>query len=36
MENKSYRLRYLPIFEQDLSSTAIYIAHREHSGREAA
>ena len=27
MENKSYRLRYLPIFEQDLISTANYIAN---------
>lgn len=26
MENKSYQLRYLPIFEQDLMSTANYIA----------
>lgn len=26
MENKPYRLRYLPIFEQDLMSTANYIA----------
>ena len=26
MENKSYQLRYLPIFEQDLISTANYIA----------
>ncbi len=27
MENKSYRLRYLPIFETDLLSTASYIAN---------
>ena len=27
MESKSYQLRYLPIFEQDLISTANYIAH---------
>lgn len=27
MENKSYQLRYLPIFEQDLISTANYIAN---------
>lgn len=27
MENKSYRLRYLPIFEQDLVSTANYITN---------
>ena len=26
MGNKSYQLRYLPIFEQDLMSTANYIA----------
>ena len=25
MENKSYKLRYLPLFEQDLISTANYI-----------
>lgn len=27
MGNKSYRLRYLPLFEQDLISTANYIAN---------
>ena len=27
MENKSYQLRYLPVFEQDLISTANYIAN---------
>lgn len=27
MENKSYQLRYLPIFEQDLINTANYIAN---------
>ena len=27
MENKSYRLRYLPIFETDLLSTASYITN---------
>lgn len=27
MENKSYQLRYLPLFEQDLISTANYIAN---------
>ena len=27
MEDKSYRLRYLPIFEQDLISAVNYIAH---------
>ncbi len=27
MENRSYQLRYLPIFEQDLISTANYIAN---------
>lgn len=27
MKNKSYQLRYLPIFEQDLISTANYIAN---------
>ena len=27
MENKSYHLRYLPIFEQDLISAANYIAN---------
>lgn len=27
MEDKSYRLRYLPIFEQDLISTVNYIAN---------
>lgn len=27
MENKSYKLRYLPLFEQDLLSTANYIAN---------
>ena len=27
MGNKSYQLRYLPIFEQDLTSTANYIAN---------
>ena len=27
MENKSYQLRYLPIFEQDLISTANYVAN---------
>lgn len=27
MENKSYRLRYLPIFEQDLVNTANYITN---------
>lgn len=27
MENKSYQLRYLPIFEQDLMNTANYIAN---------
>ena len=27
MENKVYRLRYLPIFEQDLISTASYITN---------
>lgn len=27
MENKSYHLRYLPIFEQDLISTASYITN---------
>lgn len=27
MENKSYQLRYLPIFEQDLISTANYITN---------
>ena len=27
MGNKSYQLRYLPIFEQDLISTANYIAN---------
>lgn len=26
MESKTYRLRYLPLFEQDLVSTAAYIA----------
>lgn len=25
MENKSYRLKYLPLFEQDLISTVVYI-----------
>lgn len=27
MENKNYHLRYLPIFEQDLISTASYITN---------
>ena len=27
MENKSYKLRYLPLFEQDLISTANYITN---------
>ena len=27
MENKSYQLRYLPIFEQDLVSTVSYITN---------
>lgn len=27
MENKSYQLRYLPLFEQDLISTANYISN---------
>lgn len=27
MENKCYHLRYLPIFEQDLVSTANYITN---------
>ena len=27
MENKSYQLRYLPIFEQDLIGTANYITN---------
>lgn len=27
MANKSYRLRYLPLFEQDLMSTASYITN---------
>lgn len=27
MENKSYQLRYLPLFEQDLTSTANYITN---------
>lgn len=27
MENKTYRLRYLPLFEQDLFSTANYITN---------
>ena len=27
LENKSYQLRYLPLFEQDLISTANYIAN---------
>ena len=27
MESKSYQLRYLPLFEQDLVSTANYIAN---------
>lgn len=27
MENKSYRLRYLPLFEQDLMSTVNYITN---------
>lgn len=27
MENKSYQLRYLPIFEQDLINTVNYIAN---------
>lgn len=27
MENKSYQLRYLPLFEQDLLSTANYITN---------
>lgn len=27
MENKSYKLRYLPLFEQDLTSTANYITN---------
>ena len=27
MENKSYQLRYLPMFEQDLISTVNYIAN---------
>lgn len=27
MENKNYHLRYLPIFEQDLVSTASYITN---------
>ena len=27
MENKVYHLRYLPIFEQDLISTASYITN---------
>ncbi|MBS5284038.1 MAG: type II toxin-antitoxin system RelE/ParE family toxin [Clostridiales bacterium] len=27
MENKSYHLRYLPLFEQDLINTANYIAN---------
>lgn len=27
MENKSYRLRYLPLFEQDLTSTVNYITN---------
>lgn len=27
MENKSYHLRYLPLFEQDLISTTNYIAN---------
>lgn len=27
MENKSYQLRYLPLFEQDLMSTANYITN---------
>ena len=27
MESKSYQLRYLPIFEQDLISTVNYIAN---------
>lgn len=27
MENKSYQLRYLPIFERDLISIANYIAN---------
>lgn len=27
MENKSYKLRYLPIFEQDLLDTANYITN---------
>lgn len=27
MENKSYKLRYLPLFEQDLISTASYITN---------
>lgn len=26
MESKTYKLRYLPLFEQDLVSTAAYIA----------
>ncbi len=26
MEGKTYKLRYLPLFEQDLASTAAYIA----------
>ena len=28
MENKVYRLRYLPLFEEDLVSTADYIANK--------
>jgi len=27
MENKTYSLRYLPLFEQDLLSTVNYITH---------
>ena len=27
MENKKYRLRYLPLFEQDLLQTVSYIAN---------
>ena len=27
MENRSYQLRYLPLFEQDLISTANYITN---------
>ncbi len=27
MGNKSYKLRYLPIFEQDLNNTVNYIAN---------